>query len=91
MHRNGYIIISFHQKEETKHIRGDFERSSEWGRMRGGGKIRSKMTRCKILYACTLLKEIVVMYVLCNWFMKKYTMSQLRAFLFYPFISPMER
>ena len=28
----------------------------EWGRMRGGGKIRSKMTRCKILYACTLLK-----------------------------------
>lgn len=52
MHRNGYIIISFHQKEEKKYIRGDFERSSEWGR----GKIRSKMTRCKVLYACTLLK-----------------------------------
>lgn len=25
MHRNGYIIISFHQKEEKKYIRGDFE------------------------------------------------------------------
>lgn len=37
MHRNGYIIISFHQKEETKYIRGDFERSSEWGRRRRGG------------------------------------------------------
>lgn len=37
MHRNGYIIISFHQKEEKKYIRGDFERSSEWGRRRGGG------------------------------------------------------
>lgn len=34
MNRNGYIIISFHQKEETKYIRGDFERSSEWD---GGG------------------------------------------------------
>lgn len=54
MHRNGYIIISFHQKEEKKYIRGDFERSSEWGRRRRG--IRSKMTRSKILYACTLLK-----------------------------------
>lgn len=44
MHRNGYIIISFHQKEETKYIRGDFERSSEWGRRRrGGGKIRGEM------------------------------------------------
>ena len=58
MHRNGYIIISFHQKEEKKYLRGDFERSSEWGRRRGGGgrEIRSKMTRSKILYACTLLK-----------------------------------
>lgn len=45
MHRNGYIIISFHQKEETKYIRGDFERSSEWGRRRRGGgeKIRGEM------------------------------------------------
>ena len=58
MHRNGYIIISFHKKEEKKYLRGDFERSSEWGRRRGGGEreIRSKMTRSKILYACTLLK-----------------------------------
>ena len=58
MHRNGYIIISFHQKEEKKYIRGDFERGSEWGRRRRGGgrEIRSKMTRSKILYACTLLK-----------------------------------
>ena len=50
MHRNGYIIISFHQKEEKKYIRGDFERGSEWGRSRGGGgggEIRSKMTRSK--------------------------------------------
>lgn len=38
MYRNGYIIISFHQKEEKKYLRGDFERSSEWGRRRGGGR-----------------------------------------------------
>lgn len=56
MNRNGYIIISFHQKEETKYIRGDFERSSEWDGGGGRGKIRSKMTRSKILYACTLLQ-----------------------------------
>lgn len=40
MNRNGYIIISFHQKEETKYIRGDFERSSEWGGGEGRYAVR---------------------------------------------------
>ena len=58
MHRNGYIIISFHQKEE-KNISVGILRGARNGEGGGGGgerEIRSKMTRSKILYACTLLK-----------------------------------